>query len=76
MTQLEWCKEFGRRLGDAMEEVAMNQEMLANLSGVDQSSISRLRNGKLVPTIRTVVNIANALGCDVSFLVNTTDRID
>lgn len=76
MTQVEWCKEFGRRLGDAMEEVAMNQEMLANLSGVDQSSISRLRNGKLVPTIRTVVNIANALGCDVSFLVNTTDRID
>lgn len=76
MTQVEWCKEFGRRLGDAMEEIAMNQEMLANLSGVDQSSISRLRNGKLVPTIRTVVNIANALGCDVSFLVNTTDRID
>jgi len=41
----------------------MSRKNLAKLSNVSEAYLSMIENGKRVPTIKIINNIANALGC-------------
>lgn len=43
----------------------LSNERLANLAGVDPSTVSRIRNGKANVTLPTLKKVADALGLDL-----------
>lgn len=56
-------------------EKKMTQQALSMLSGVPQSLIADIENGKRVnPTINTVIKLAKALGCTVEELLQEEGR--
>lgn len=44
------------------EEMALSQQGLADLTGIDRADISRIENGNANPSLRTMKRIANGLG--------------
>lgn len=51
----------------------LTQTELATRSGVKQNAISSWEKGKAVPTVRSLVRIANGLGCSVDDLLAGVD---
>lgn len=45
----------------------ITQKQLANLSGIKQSNISRLENGKVTPSLELIQKIMHSLGYKVRF---------
>jgi DNA-binding XRE family transcriptional regulator len=58
---------LAKRAKAARLRIAMRQEDLAKLSGVKQSDISKIENGRILKTT-SVVPLARALGCDPDWL--------
>jgi transcriptional regulator with XRE-family HTH domain len=58
---------LAKRAKVARLRIAMRQEDLAKLSGVKQSDISKIENGRILKTT-SVVSLARALGCDPDWL--------
>lgn len=75
MTEVEWLDTFAGNLVSLMQERGYSQGDLAEESGLDESSISRYINGRRLPNIRAIINIAYALDCDVNELIDFGDRI-
>ena len=44
-------------------EKGITQEMIAERTGYKQSSISRMLSGRFNPSLKTFINIANAIDC-------------
>ena len=61
------------RLKKAMDKKGLNQQALANLSGVTKSSISHYVNGKNVPDNFQAYKLAKALDCEPAWLMGTDD---
>jgi transcriptional regulator with XRE-family HTH domain len=62
-------------LRNAREQKGMTQEELEQLSGISQSMISALENGKIPnPTIGTVRALSQALDIDINELVKETNN--
>lgn len=59
-----------------MEATSYNQETLALEIGVPQSSISRMLNGKVTPSVRTIVNLAYVLDYPINLLLDTHELIE
>lgn len=61
---------FGQRMAEAREkkEPRMTQEILGNLLGMTQSTISDYENGVQAPTIDKAVEIAKALDVPIDYL--------
>lgn len=64
---LKWTNWVSKKIRDARNEVGLTQEELAEMSGLPQSHISRIENGKHSPARATIEKIANALGKPVTF---------
>ena len=64
----EWRKEFSRRLYVAMEHRGMTQKLLAELTGVSQSSLSFYMSGRKLPSAYIMCQLAKALDCSIDFL--------
>jgi transcriptional regulator with XRE-family HTH domain len=60
---------FGDLLAAARKESGKTQEELADLSGLDRTSISQLELGKVSPRLETLIRIAGALEMDPRDLV-------
>ena len=67
-TQLEWQKEFARRLLVAMDHKSINQKTLSELTGIPQSSLSYYISARKLPSAYTVWQLSNALQCSTDFL--------
>lgn len=76
MTEMEWLDEFGASLFDLMEQEGLNQKELAEESGLSEGSISNYIHGKQMPNVKAIVNLAYALECDVSDLIDFGEMID
>lgn len=70
MSESEWLDIFGDNLKDMMDEYGISQRELADECGLSESNISRYINKQQVPGIKALVNIAYALDCDVSDLID------
>jgi transcriptional regulator with XRE-family HTH domain len=53
--------DVGRRLATARLQRGLSQGIVARLAGIAPSYISRIENGRVHPTFRTVLRIASAL---------------
>lgn len=75
MTELEWMDIFGDNLRDILKEYGMTQRQLAEETGLTESTISNYINKRKIPSMRAIVNIANALDISTDELINLDDRI-
>ena len=71
---IEERKELGNRLKQARKEKGLSQEDLANLIGLKVGTVSKYEQGDRTPGIGKLQLIANALGCDTSRFVASSDE--
>ena len=57
---------IGMNIKQIRAEKKMTQKSLANLSGVDQATISNIENGRYTPSLPTVISIATAFQTSVA----------
>lgn len=57
--QIRW--DLYLSLAESRYDKGLSQNQLAELSGVPQATIARVENGKLNPTLSTIVKLAEAL---------------
>jgi DNA-binding XRE family transcriptional regulator len=62
----KWVKHIGRRISKERERAGLTQNELSKRTGLQQSHISMLENGKHSPSRATIEKIAAALGKSVS----------
>jgi transcriptional regulator with XRE-family HTH domain len=53
------------------EMLQVNQEMLAELSGVSLRTVKQFESGKGNPTMKTISKLADALGLELALQVKT-----
>lgn len=70
MTKDQLKKELGKRIVELREQKGWSQSDLARACSKDRQSIEKLENGKVNPTLFTLLEVANALGISVSKLVD------
>lgn len=70
MTKDQLKKELGKRIVKLREEKGWSQSDLARACNKDRQSIEKLENGKVNPTLFTLLEVANALGISLSKLVD------
>jgi SOS-response transcriptional repressor LexA len=58
---------LGQRIKQRRKELALSQEKLGELAGLDQTVISKLERGDVQETAR-IAELAHALGCDALWL--------
>lgn len=54
--------ELGAKLAEARSELRLSQQRLSQITGVQQSEISRIERGLANPTTLTLARLAGALG--------------
>lgn len=64
---------FISRLEKMRKEKGFTQRELASKVGVNEVSMSRYIKGERVPTVTTIVSIAQVLGASVDYLVGTSN---
>lgn len=76
MTELEWLTNFGDNLKSMMYESGMNQSDLSKESGLSKSMISRFIRKETIPSLKSVINLAYALDCNINDLIDFGEQID
>lgn len=76
MTEQEWLDIFGDNLVSLMRDRGVTQNELAVESGVSQASISAYINGRKMPGVRALINLADALRVDMNEFMEFGDIID
>ncbi len=56
------------------EMLRVNQETLAELSGVSLRSLKQFESGKGNPTLKTITNLADALGLELTLQIKTLNH--
>ena len=56
------CYEFANLLQSTRKKLKISQKELAKITGIQQSSISKIESGKYNPSILLIQRIANGLG--------------
>jgi ribosome-binding protein aMBF1 (putative translation factor) len=54
--------ELGAKLAEARSELRLSQQRLSEITGIQQSEISRIERGVANPTALTLTRLAGALG--------------
>lgn len=62
---------FSRRLKDLRKKAGLTQAQLGDMVGVTKVSISCYENGSRIPTLDTIIDLADALNTNLSFLLGT-----
>jgi transcriptional regulator with XRE-family HTH domain len=65
---------FGERLREVRLAKGLTQGELADRCGTSIAAISHIERGTKVPTLTTLVRLADALQCKVTKLVEVLDR--
>ena len=76
MSELEWIETFAGNLTEIIKESGYSQREVADMTGIMQSTISKYMNGKMMPSIKNIVNLAYTLNCDVRELCDFGDFIE
>ena len=75
MTEMEWLDIFADNLYEMLCNANMSQKELADRTGMSEASISAYLNGRKLPGLKAIVNIAMVLDCSVGDLVDFGDMI-
>jgi XRE family transcriptional regulator, master regulator for biofilm formation len=63
---LEQLSNVGKRIKEIRQERGLSVRALARKLETDHSYLSKVENGKVTPSLETLVKIADALQCNVS----------
>ncbi len=74
VTRGNYAQLFGDRLRELRAAAELTQRELARLTGTSAAAISNFEAGNNSPTLGTLVRLADALGCNVTDLVEVLDR--
>lgn len=72
MTRDKLKKKIGQRIIEFREQKGWSQADLARACNKDRQAIEKLENGKVNPTLYTMLEIANALEISLSKLTDLT----
>ena len=75
MTQKEWLNKFSNRLTSMMNVRHISQNQLARESNISVSRINDYVNGRSVPSVYALINLAYTLDTTVSELADFNERI-
>lgn len=75
MTEQEFIETFSGNFCEIVFESGYSQRDIARLSGISQSTLSKYMRGRLMPSLRNVVNLSYILNCDVRDLCDFGDMI-
>jgi transcriptional regulator with XRE-family HTH domain len=70
MTEEKWLWIFKDTLSEMMIDRGMTQKELASRAGLSEASVSNYLNARQFPTVRAVINLSYALGCNLEELVD------
>lgn len=70
MTRDKLKKKIGQRIIEFREQKGWSQADLARACSKDRQAIEKLENGKVNPTLYTLLEVANALDISLSKLVD------
>jgi len=65
---------FGKTVVKLRDASALGQEKLGLEAGIGRSNMSAIENGRTAPSLRSIVKIAEALGCGLPKLMTEFDR--
>lgn len=66
--------EFGERLGELLFENNLHEKQFAEKLGICVSSVSVYLQGKSLPTVESLVKIANFFHCSIDFLLGREEE--
>lgn len=75
MKESDFINIFADNLRYSLHYANMTQRDLADAICVDESTISRYLRGQIMPTAKTVVNMAYVLDCNVDELIPCEELI-
>lgn len=70
MNECKLLRDFGRNLEDLLNEENISQRELSELTGINNSTISRYVAGDTAPSLVNVVKIMRVLECEFEDLVD------
>jgi len=73
---MNWRICFPQRLRQAREAKNLTKTALGQLVGVSNVSIREFEIGRKVPTVDTLIALAQALDCSLDWLCGLTDNLD
>lgn len=68
MAKRQLSKIVGKNIVRYRRDMNLTQEKLAEITGIDQTAISRMENGTVIPKFERLEAIAEALHCPVAEL--------
>ena len=66
------ANSIGQQIRERRKDLKINQAKLAQLSGIEMNSLSRLESGKGNPTLGSLQKIAEVLGFELKFVIKGT----
>ena len=75
MTETEFMKKFGENLKNVLEDSLMSPAELAKDANISRSTISYYINGERMPTVKNLINIVYATGCNFEDLFDYDVKI-
>lgn len=76
MTEIELMRDIGDNIAYELNECGITQQELADETEISEATISRYIHGKVMPSLKNLLNIALVLDCELSDLVNVYELID
>ena len=73
---MNWRGYFPERLRQAREAKGLTKTALGQMAGVTNVSIREFEIGRKVPTVDTLVTLAEALDCSLDWLCGLSDDPD
>jgi transcriptional regulator with XRE-family HTH domain len=68
--------KFGSRVKEMLSDARMSQNELAETAGLSRSAVSDYVNARKMPGVRAIINISEALDCDVEELMPCGEMIE
>lgn len=62
-------KRIGGKIADLRKARGMTQQQLADMAGLAQQNLARVETGRYSSRLDTLAAIAEALGCQVEFII-------
>lgn len=76
MSEIELMDIIAGNLQSLMIEKKIGQNELARCAGIDKSTISRYLNGKILPSLSSLINVCYVLECPLDEIVPCYDLIE
>jgi len=75
LTKAQWCRKFSEKVQKLMGYRGFSQRELARIAKIPENTLSRYLSGQRIPRADQIVNIAKALDCTVSELIQFGEMV-